>query len=124
MTNKQTIEQKSREDCISREKVCEFLAEFINHEYSTDIECEMVNLMIEGIKHLPSVKQEPNTDVITVLTEIQLKIEEHKESIIGRYDKDTKENDFPSHKIERNNGRKECIDLIQQKIDKLKETQK
>jgi hypothetical protein len=59
-------------------------------------------------------------DIVAMLTEIQLGIEEHEESIIGHYGKETKESDFPSHKIERNNGRKECIDLIQQKIDKLK----
>ncbi len=66
MTNKQTIEQKSCEDCISRERVCEFLAEFLNHEYSTQPECELINIMIEGIKHLPSVKQEPKTKWIPV----------------------------------------------------------
>ena len=47
-------------DLISREKVCDYIAEFINHEYSTDAECEMVDLMIKGIQHMPSVKpQEP-----------------------------------------------------------------
>ena len=61
-------------------------------------------------------------DVVAMLTELQLEIEEHEESIIGHYGKETKESDFPSHKIERNNGRKECVGLIQQKIDKLKET--
>lgn len=59
-------------------------------------------------------------DMVAMLTEIQLEIEEHEESIIGHYGKETKESDFPSHKIERNNGRKECVDLIQQKIDTLK----
>ena len=60
------------------------------------------------------------TDMVAMLTEIQLEIEEHEESIIGHYGKETKESDFPSHKIERNNGRKECVDLIQQKINALK----
>lgn len=59
-------------------------------------------------------------DMVAMLTEIQLEIEEHEESIIGHYGKETKESDFPSHKIERNNGRKECANLIQQKIDRLK----
>lgn len=60
------------------------------------------------------------TDLVAVLKELQLEIEEHEESIIGQYSKETKESDFPSHKIERNCGRKECVDLIQQKIDALK----
>ena len=60
-------------------------------------------------------------DMVAMLTEIQLEIEEHEESIIGHYGKETKESDFPSHKIERNNGRKECVGLIQQKINALKE---
>ena len=59
-------------------------------------------------------------DVVNILSELQLKIEEREESIIGHYGKETKESDFPSHKIKRNNGRKECVDLIQQKIDNLK----
>lgn len=59
-------------------------------------------------------------DMVAMLTEIQMEIEEHEESIIGHYGKETKESDFPSHKIERNNGRKECVDLIQQKINELK----
>ncbi len=62
-------------------------------------------------------------DLVAMLTDIQMEIEEHEESIIGRYGKGTKESDFPSHEIERNNGREECVELIQQKIDKLKETE-
>ena len=47
-------------DFISREKVCDFIAEFINNPYSTQDECEMVEAMIDGIQHMPSVKpQEP-----------------------------------------------------------------
>lgn len=43
------------EDAISREKTCDYIAEFINHEYSTQSECEMVEAMIDGIQHLPPV---------------------------------------------------------------------
>ena len=47
-------------DLISRETVCDYIAEFINHEYSTQSECEMVDSMIDGIQHMPPVKpQEP-----------------------------------------------------------------
>jgi hypothetical protein len=37
---------------ISREKVCDYLIEFVNHEYATDREREMVTNMIDGIKYL------------------------------------------------------------------------
>lgn len=52
-------------DCISRAKTCDYIAEFINHEYSTQPECEMIDAMIEGIQHLPSVKQEPCKDAVS-----------------------------------------------------------
>lgn len=74
------------------------------------------------VEAIPKAEYEARlkADMVAMLTEIQLEIEEHEESIIGHYGKETKESDFPSHKIERNNGRKECANLIQQKIDKLK----
>jgi hypothetical protein len=65
-------------------------------------------------------KNRLKADLEAILVELQLEIEEHEESIIGHYGKETKEKDFPSHKIERNTGRKECIDLIQEKINELK----
>lgn len=53
-----TIEQAfTCEDAISRQAVCDYIAEFVNNEYSTQAECDMVDLMIKGIKHLPSVTQ-------------------------------------------------------------------
>lgn len=64
--------------------------------------------------------QQKTDDLVAILTEIQMEIEEHEESIIGNYGKETTESDFPSHRIERNNGRKECVDLIQQRINELK----
>ena len=51
------------DDLISRETVCDYIAEFINHEYSTQSECEMVDSMIEGIQHMPSVKPQEPCDV-------------------------------------------------------------
>ena len=45
------------DDAISRQAVCDYIAEFVNNEYSTQAECEMVDLMIEGIQHLPPVTQ-------------------------------------------------------------------
>lgn len=48
-------------DLISREAVCDYIAEFINHEYSTQSECEMVDSMIDGIQHMPSIKPQQKT---------------------------------------------------------------
>ena len=50
-----------QEDAISREAVCDYIAEFVNNEFSTQAECEMVDSMIEGIQHLPSVTQKSKT---------------------------------------------------------------
>ena len=44
------------EDCISREEVCDYIAEFVNHEYATDREREMVEHIIGGIQHLSSIQ--------------------------------------------------------------------
>jgi hypothetical protein len=49
------------EDCISREEVCDYIAEFVNHEYATDREREMVEHIIGGIQHLPSIQPKPKT---------------------------------------------------------------
>ena len=56
------LEQEPCEDAISRNAVCDYIAEFVNNEYSTQTECDMVDYMIDGIQHLPSVNpQEPKT---------------------------------------------------------------
>lgn len=62
----QALEKGTCEDCISRAKTCDYIAEFINHEYSTQSECEMVDAIIEGIQHLPSVKQKTKTDTWSI----------------------------------------------------------
>ena len=49
------LEQQPCEDAVSREAVCDYIAEYVNNEYSTQAECEMVDYMIDGIQHLPSV---------------------------------------------------------------------
>lgn len=43
-------------DCISRKEVCDYIAEFVNHEYATDREREMIKHIIGGIQHLPSIQ--------------------------------------------------------------------
>ena len=56
-------DKESCEDCISREEVCDYIAEFVNHEYATDRERELVKNIIGGIQHLPSVR--PKTELET-----------------------------------------------------------
>ena len=48
------LEQQPCEDC--REEVCDYIAEFVNHEYATDRERELVKNIIGGIQHLPSIR--------------------------------------------------------------------
>lgn len=60
-------------------------------------------------------------DMMTMLEEIQLEIADNVESIIGHYDASTPERKRPLCKSARNEGRTECIDVIQQKINSLKE---
>lgn len=50
-------------DCISREEVCDYIAEFVNHEYANDRERKLVKHIIGGIQHLPSVR--PKTELET-----------------------------------------------------------
>lgn len=56
-------EKDFSEDCISREEVCDYIAEFVNHEYATDRERELVKNIIGGIQHLPSIQ--PKTELET-----------------------------------------------------------
>lgn len=51
-----SLEAEYYENCISREEVCDYIAEFVNHEYATDREREMVEYIIDGIQHLPSIQ--------------------------------------------------------------------
>ena len=59
-------------------------------------------------------------DMVAMLTEIQLEIADNVESIIGHYDASTPERKRPLCKSARNEGRTECIDVIQEKINALK----
>ena len=42
-------------DCISRDEVCRYVAEFVNHEFSTREEEELIDNIITGIERMPSV---------------------------------------------------------------------
>ena len=50
-----------RGDAISREEVCKYIREFVNHEYATDREREMVGCMIAGIQHIQSIHPNEKT---------------------------------------------------------------
>ena len=43
------------------------------------------------------------------------------ESIVGKYNKDTPERQLPSRKIERNEGRKQCLEIIERKMHEVKD---
>ena len=61
---------------------------------------------------------------IEVLQEIRQEIESNMETITGTYDASTPEYNMPSHKIERNFGRKECIAIIDKHIKEIKGSDK
>ena len=58
--------------------------------------------------------------VVKALEDVKAEIAGNLESIIGKYDSNTKPEDMPSRKIERNNGRKEAIGIIDRKIAEAK----
>ena len=47
-------------DAISREEVTHFVKEFVNNEYATKEDCEFVDLIVDGVNHLPSVNPTTN----------------------------------------------------------------
>ena len=50
-------------DSISRDEVCRYVAEFVNHEFSTKEEEELINNIIKGIEHMSSATpQEPKSE--------------------------------------------------------------
>lgn len=58
---------------------------------------------------------------IDVLQEIEEEILSSMESIVGKYNGDTPERQCPSAKIERNEGRNQCLEIIERKMRKLKD---
>lgn len=57
--------------------------------------------------------------VIEALEDVRAEITGNIETIIGKYDSNTKPEDMPSRKIERNYGRAEAIDIINRKIKEI-----
>lgn len=50
-------------DSISRDEVCRYVAEFVNHEFRTKEEEELINNIIKGIEHMSSATpQEPKSE--------------------------------------------------------------
>ena len=47
------LEQEPCEDCISRQDAIEFILEFINNEYSTIAERELIDAIVEGLQKMP-----------------------------------------------------------------------
>lgn len=61
----------------------------------------------------------PRKSVLKALEDVRAEITGNLETIIGKYDSNTKPEDMPSRKIERNNGRTEAIDIIDRKIKEI-----
>ncbi len=84
-----------QDELISREAVCDYIAEYVNDEYSTQAECDMVDAMIDGIQHLPSVTQKPGKYTADELREfadgISLSLCSKKSAQHWSYDEETAE---------------------------------
>ena len=63
--NEPTTKNDLAVDCISRDEVCRYIAEFVNHEFSTREEEEMIDNIITGIERMPSVTPQPCEDVVS-----------------------------------------------------------
>ena len=87
----------NREDILKRKVYTETEEGWSGYTINADI-----------VENAPQVKAVP----IEVLQEIRQEIESNMESIIGKYDSSTPKRDMPSVKIGRNEGRQECLDII------------
>lgn len=56
-------------DAVSRDEVCRYVAEFVNHEFSTREEEELIDNIITGIEHMPSVTPQLSVPEVTALAE-------------------------------------------------------
>ena len=65
-------------------------------------------------------EQGAEIEVVKALEDVRAEITGTLETIIGKYNSNTKPEDVPSRKIERNNGRIEAIDIINRKIAEMK----
>jgi hypothetical protein len=66
---KGTTENDLEVDCISRDEVCRYVAKFVNHEFSTREEEELIDNIITGIERMPSVTPQLSVPEVTALAE-------------------------------------------------------
>ena len=81
------------------------------------IEEERVNQFIANYKAQRMLLR--NAEIVKALEDVRAEITGNLETIIGKYDSNTKPEDMPSRKIERNNGRTEAIYIINRKIKEI-----
>lgn len=114
-------------ELISREELLSEL-HFL-WDYCGNVVDEQASCVIRTIKEAPTIEAIPKdqyearlkADMVAMLTDIRKKIEERKETIVGKYDSTIPEHDRPLQKCARNEGRQECIELIQEKIEALED---
>ena len=68
----------------------------------------IINRCMDGIKDATPLEK--------VLEDIKAEIKVSKETLAGKYDRYTSQYDMPSRKIERNEVRQQCIDIINKHI--------
>ena len=73
-------------DAISREEVTHFVKEFVNNEYVTKEDCEFVDLIVDGVNHLPSVNPSRPRAIDEVLSQIQSEIHSLPITTVGDAD--------------------------------------
>lgn len=122
------LEQESCEDCISREAVLEIVNNPLNIRFDAIIKklpsVQPKEIYNKGWKdgaeaiayHVELCEEENPTIPLSVIEDIKAEIENNMESIIGKYDCKTPERQMPSRKIERNEARKECLEIIDKHI--------
>lgn len=76
------------------------------------------NFIIDGFI-LHSERERMKYYIEEALKDVRAEITGNIESTFGKYDSNTKPEDMPSRRIERNNGRKEAIDIINRKIGEI-----
>ena len=67
-------------DAVSRDEVCRYVAEFVNHEFSTREEEELIDNIITGIERMPSVTPQLSVPEVTALAEWTAKLTEANKS--------------------------------------------
>lgn len=67
-------------DAISRDEVCRYVAEFVNHEFSTREEEELIDNIITGIERMPSVTPQLSSE----LDKTRKELEKEQEAADGK----------------------------------------